>query len=68
MAFYCFIGENGTGSSKVVCGDNNNCTDDCVALVEHETNGKKRVQRQGRGRRLRYDDHIIPFSWLGISI
>ena len=51
MAFYCFIGENGTGSSKVVCGDNNNCTDDCVALVEHETNGKKRVQGKARGKK-----------------
>ena len=48
------------------CGDNNNSTDDCVALVEHATNGKKRTK--AKAKMLHYDDQIIPCPWLTICI
>ena len=50
-------------------GNNNNCTDGCLALVEHATNGKKDYREETpkpRARRLRYDDQII--HWLVIDI
>ena len=51
------------------CEDNNNCTDGCLALVEHATNEKKGYREETpkpRARRLHYDDQII--HWLGIGI
>ena len=57
------------GSQERHYGDSNNCTDGCLALVEHAINGKKVYWEdtpKPRARRLHYDDKII--HWLGIGI
>ena len=56
--------------------DNNNCTDGCLALVKHATNGQKDYQDKTlkpKARRLHYEtyDYQIIYChwhWLGISI